>query len=188
MAFTAVSAFRDQGALRCTHWFVGRGDFSRAFKEALCFCGRESLRGHRLFDAAASKSDESKDRHPLRIRHFRYDHKIVLAKREIQMDQLAASLLAKAGNRRLAVLGFCQPTLDVVARKTALCDEDRRLSWTLRAVRAAAWRRFDATEKTDRGILIRANGASDQGARTMTTRASAETVSMKRLPIGSATA
>jgi len=101
------------------------GSDSRPLKEALCLGGRESLRGHRVLDTPASRGDESKQRRGLLIRHFRYDHKILLTKREIQMDQLAASLLAKAGNRRFAIFGFRQPTFDVVSRETALCDEDR---------------------------------------------------------------
>jgi len=66
------------------------------------------LCGHRVLYASASSGDECKHRRGLRIRHFCYDHKIVLTKREIQMDQLAASLLAKAGNRRFAIFGVAR--------------------------------------------------------------------------------
>jgi hypothetical protein len=51
----------------------------------------------------------------------------VLTKREMQIKQLAARLLVQPGDRRLPVLGLCQATPDVLARKPPpLRDENPR--------------------------------------------------------------
>jgi hypothetical protein len=47
----------------------------------------------------------------LRIRHFRDDDEVVLTKREIQVEQLAAGVLAKLRDRSLLSSGFANPPL-----------------------------------------------------------------------------
>jgi hypothetical protein len=69
------------------------------------------LRGHRILDASAPGSNKCKHGRGLRVWHFRDDDEVVLTEREIQVEQLAARLLAQPRNRRFPVLGLSQPPL-----------------------------------------------------------------------------
>jgi hypothetical protein len=57
-----------------------------------CFPCRESLRRHRILDPTTGCGHRRNHRGSLRIWHFRDDREVMLAEREIQVEQLATRL------------------------------------------------------------------------------------------------
>src|ERR1051325_1987606 len=114
--------------LGSSHWLIRACYSSCSLENCLRFRTGERLRSGGTFNTAPSRRDQRQYGSRLSVRHFGDDQEIVLTEREIQVDQLAARLFAKAGNRSLAVLWFRHTALDVFARKAALCDENGHVS------------------------------------------------------------
>jgi hypothetical protein len=71
----------------------------------------------------APRCDERQHARGFGIRHLRDHHEIVLAKGEVERDQLPAHLFAEPRNGRVPIFRLCQSALYVLAREPTLCDE-----------------------------------------------------------------
>lgn len=108
-----------------THGFVP-GEFAGLFEQFFGIGGRERLGGRRVVDAASAGRRQHQRRHRCRVGHFADQGEIVLAEREVQLDQSAPGLFAQLGYRVLAVFRFGQSATDVLLGEPTLCDKDTR--------------------------------------------------------------
>jgi hypothetical protein len=83
------------------------GDFACRGEHVSGLGRGEGLGRDRALYTAAARCDERQNAGGLGVGHFRDDHEIVLAEREIKRDQLAARLLTQPRNRGVPVLRLC---------------------------------------------------------------------------------